>query len=226
METDRQTDKTTRWAFTAYEAQWELFKVVPEITAEQGWQVEKCPDTGRLHFQGYIRTKRQCRFAQLKRTYPGVHIEPAREWFKLVQYCKKAKSAVDGVHVNMKGTAQMTMVKALVRLASFASDQFRQDAFDSLDPVRYNNWKKDEFWMLVRKVLADDPDAVGLYVNNMYISAWTNTRSVWIELYEKELEEEHLQALDEQQREFEASEEFLTGTSSETFGGNVLRSIP
>jgi len=188
METDRQTDKATRWAFTAFEAQWELFKVVPEITAEQGWQIETCPDTSRKHYQGYIRTKRQCRFAQMKKAYPGVHLEVARNWDALVNYCKKVDTAHPDTQVLMKGTTQMTMAKALTRLASFAKHDPPELVIEAGMNVRVEKsfLLTQEYWMLVTSVLKDDPDAVGMYTNNVYLSAWKNTREVWIELFENE----------------------------------------
>jgi len=96
------TEKTTRWAFTAYEQQWKLFEKMPPGIGEWGWQVEKCPDTGRLHYQGFIRTVGQHRFKgkrpadSLLKIFPGVHIEPASDWVKLINYCKKKESRVEG----------------------------------------------------------------------------------------------------------------------------------
>lgn len=82
--------RSSRWQFTAYEAQWNLFQgTLPTIVAEVGWQTEKCPETGRLHYQGFIRTTSQQRFTALKKVYPGVHLEVARNWDALVAYCKK-----------------------------------------------------------------------------------------------------------------------------------------
>ena len=99
--------KTTRWAFTAYEAQWPLFEKMPPGIGEWGWQLEKCPDTGRLHYQGYLRTVQQHRFKgepgrfstpneSLRNILPGVHITAAEDWIKLIQYCKKKESRVEG----------------------------------------------------------------------------------------------------------------------------------
>jgi len=94
--TDRQTDKTTRWAFTAYQDQWSLFEAMPPGIAEWGWQREICPETNREHYQGYLRTSQQQRFAWVKKILPGVHIEPAKNWLKLIQYCKKEDTRVPG----------------------------------------------------------------------------------------------------------------------------------
>jgi len=101
------TDKTTRWAFTAFEAQWKHFEKMPREIGAWGWQLEKCPDTGKLHYQGYIRTLGQHRFKgepgpqsvpadSLRRLLPGVHITAAANWQALINYCKKKESKVEG----------------------------------------------------------------------------------------------------------------------------------
>jgi len=101
------TDKTTRWAFTAFEQQWKLFEKMPREIGAWGWQLEKCPDTGKLHYQGYLRTIGQHRFKgepgpqsvpadSLRRLLPGVHITAAANWQKLINYCKKKESKVEG----------------------------------------------------------------------------------------------------------------------------------
>lgn len=100
-QTDRQTDttvKTSRWAFTAYEAQFSLFKEgkMPASLAEWGWNTEKCPETSRIHYQGYLRTKQQVRLSQLKKIFPGVHLEPARNWEATKNYSGKVETRVPG----------------------------------------------------------------------------------------------------------------------------------
>lgn len=96
QKTDRQTDKRTRWAFTAYEDQWALFEQLPPGIAEWGWQKECCPETNRQHYQGYLRTTQQQRFSWVKKILPGVHIEPCKDWLALIQYCKKEDTRVPG----------------------------------------------------------------------------------------------------------------------------------
>jgi len=74
---------------TVFEDQWALLEQMPPEVAEWGWQDEVAPDTGRKHKQGYLRTKSQVRFSQLKKILPGIHIEVAKNWAALVNYCKK-----------------------------------------------------------------------------------------------------------------------------------------
>ena len=70
IKTDRQTDKSSRWGFTAYEDQYHLLEKMPPGIAEWGWQAEICPETNRPHRQGYLRLQSQQRFAWLKRYSP------------------------------------------------------------------------------------------------------------------------------------------------------------
>lgn len=94
--TDRQTDKSSRWSFTAYEEQYALFNTMPPGIAEWGWNAEICPETNRPHRQGYLRLQSQQRFAWLKKIFPGVHIEVAKNWDALVNYCKKEDTRAPG----------------------------------------------------------------------------------------------------------------------------------
>lgn len=95
-------DKTTRWAFTAYQHQYHLFKKMHPMVRQWGWNTEICPDTQREHYQGYILTRQQHRFKgklpadSLRKMFPGVHIEPAREWTALLNYCKKGETRAPG----------------------------------------------------------------------------------------------------------------------------------
>jgi len=103
-QTDRQTDKSTRWGMTVYEHQWHLLSQMPHEIAEWGWQDEICPDTQRLHRQGYFRTKAQIRHSQARKILPGVHVKIAEDWNKLVAYCKKKDTAVPGTQVHEVST--------------------------------------------------------------------------------------------------------------------------
>jgi len=123
--TDRQTDKSSRWAFTAYEDQYGLVDDMSKSAtiAEYGWNPEICPETGRKHRQGYLRTKNQVRFSALKKEFPGIHFEIAKNWEALKNYCKKEETREDGKK-SFSGTGgketPLTMAQALIKLCSFA----------------------------------------------------------------------------------------------------------
>lgn len=142
---DKKGWHTARWAFTAYEPQWRLFdQQPPPGIAEWGWQKEKCPDTDRLHYQGYLRLTAQQRLSWFKDKLPGVHVEkcgwktpekPQSEcWKALVNYCKKKDTAVDGVHHHATSTFYTMYTYSEVlgqRIYSLYKDEF-EDWSDSV----------------------------------------------------------------------------------------------
>jgi len=123
--TDRQTDKSSRWSFTAYEDQYGLVDDMSKSAtiAEYGWNPEICPETGRKHRQGYLRSKNQVRFSALKKEFPGIHFEVAKNWEALKNYCKKEETREQGKS-SFSGTGgkeiPLTMAQALIKLCSYA----------------------------------------------------------------------------------------------------------
>lgn len=123
--TDRQTDKSSRWAFTAYEDQYGLVDDMSKSStvAEYGWNPEVCPETGRKHRQGYLRTKVQVRFSALRKEFHGIHFEIAKNWEALQNYCKKEATREEGKK-SFSGTGgkeqPLTMAQALIKLCSYA----------------------------------------------------------------------------------------------------------
>lgn len=186
MQTDRQTDKSTRWAFTAFEHQYHLFNEMPDIVAEWGWQDEIAPDTGKKHRQGYIRTKTQQRFSKLHAVLPTVHIEVARDWNKLVNYCKKAESRdLSGNQVHQINDRKfLKFHEALLRIAG---------VYVKREPTTAESLKETEdeaYWSAVRTLLRVNPEDISLYSNNQLKSAWIHTKAVWIEMVLESVPEE------------------------------------
>lgn len=193
---DRQTDKSTRFAFTAYEANWPQFRDMPpnDLIAEWGWQEEVCPETNRHHLQGYIRTKRQVRLTQLISIYKGVHFEIARNWNACKNYCYKSQSAVPGTQVSWQSEQKaMTMKDTLLMIASSAMNKkivgtlmrkFQDDETGKVKPPtpqEERNERTQEYWEAVNDILIDQPDLIGLLSQPQYERAWVNTRQVWID---------------------------------------------
>jgi len=85
---------------TVYEGQYAQLEVMPPGIAEWGYQDEVCPETGRKHRQGYVRTRQQVRFSAMQKMLPGIHIEIAKNWDALREYCKKVDTAVPGTQVH------------------------------------------------------------------------------------------------------------------------------
>jgi len=179
---DRQPDKTSRWAFTAYEAQWPLFEVLNPLVAEMGWQKEICPDTQREHYQGFIRTSRQVRFVQLSKIFPGVHLEQAKNWAALLNYCKKSDTAVAGSQIHIKeseGAKPMTMAQALIFLAN--NLPYKLYDWSEMDEKKSKETKDFIFWQAVENAVRLNNDLVGLFTQPQYQRAFTNLKQVWID---------------------------------------------
>ena len=123
---DRQTDrdesgflkgsgKTTHWAITVYEGQWHYLEKPPQDITWVDGQYEECPTTQKKHFQGACITRSQHRWSGCKGDYkvaeslrqilPGVHFEPASDWKKLLQYCKKEETRIPGTQYEARANS-------------------------------------------------------------------------------------------------------------------------
>lgn len=60
------------------------------------WQRERCPSTGKLHFQFHTEFFDRLRFPQVQRLLPGAHIERVRDLHSSRKYAQKDESRVEG----------------------------------------------------------------------------------------------------------------------------------
>lgn len=98
----KKTSRSDRWCFTKFtdDENWKPRET--EDVAFCIWQQEKCPDTGRLHMQGYIRFKKPTRFGAVLEYFAGpgtpIHIDVARGNERQAgrDYCAKENSRVAG----------------------------------------------------------------------------------------------------------------------------------
>lgn len=196
-ETDRQTDtttKTTRWAFTAYEGQWSMFKNMPPTIAEWGWQQEICPDTQRPHYQGYLRTKQQVRLSQLSKQLPGVHFEPAKNWDAVKNYCSKPETAVPGTQVHeVSQTHNIYTLSMMIANALPAIEVLKENYEDERERVRkatprgvqpsYDSHFVDSWESyLLRQI---DLEVRTRIRDGNTEFAWTATNPQWISMWKK-----------------------------------------
>lgn len=78
------------FVFTSYE---EDEPLVHENVQYMIFQREKCPKTGKLHYQGYIELIKKRRLTSLKKVYPKYHIESRKGTQKqAIDYCKKEET--------------------------------------------------------------------------------------------------------------------------------------
>lgn len=180
-------DKSTRWQFTAYEAQYDSVDAVDKtVVAEIGWQDEVCPSTGRKHRQGFVRTHRQVRFSQLAKLLPGVHIEVARDWLALVNYCKKSATRdVSGsqIHKDFSKFAPPRLHDILNELADLLVEegQWANKDRQTDRQTLVNEDPSTQYWRLTTQILYRKPELIGILGQPLPQNAWKHTRSVWID---------------------------------------------
>jgi len=170
-QTDRQTDKSSRWAFTAYEEQWSLFEIMPPGIAEWGWNAEVCPKTNRKHYQGYLRLSQQQRFAWLRKLLPGVHLEISRNWDALKLYCRKDETRIPGTEPVARTNSFMTIYQYTPDVAKRIAEQIK------ISDLNIDEIPKPQLLMYVDTVVREDIRNGRLYasdiaVNPQWISKW------------------------------------------------------
>jgi len=80
------------WCFTSYSdapPAWDATRLL-YLT----YQRERCPSSGRLHYQGYAAFLRASKLSDVKAALGNVHLEPANS-AKAIEYCHKEESRVD-----------------------------------------------------------------------------------------------------------------------------------
>lgn len=90
--------QVSHWIFT-----WHDTEKIPTWNAERMrylvYQLERAPDTGKLHFQGYVEFKRSTKMGGVKKALGSdtVHLEPRQGTRDQARgYCMKEESRVDG----------------------------------------------------------------------------------------------------------------------------------
>jgi len=88
------SDRGSGWSITIFD---DAYK---DATLPAKWtlvgQMEKCPETGTIHFQGMLNTP-QVRFSAVKRVFPKAHIELAKNKIGLVKYVKKEDTRIQSI---------------------------------------------------------------------------------------------------------------------------------
>jgi len=169
-------DKSTRWAFTAYEKQWPLFEVMPPGVAKWGWQQEVCPKTNRKHYQGYILLAQQQRASWLVIKFPGVHVEIARDWNALMNYCSKSATSVPGTQVSQTNNITNHYTYARQVALSLYS---RSQEYPGVPEYDFTSWTDSE-------ALRSIDTQVRLDITNGNISAaWLASNPAWLAMWRR-----------------------------------------
>lgn len=188
QKTDRQTDKTTRWAFTMYEDQYHLLDTIDKnIVKMIKYQDEICPDTQRKHKQGCILTHQQQRFSAMVKMLPGVHLEKAKNWTALLNYCEKSESRdVSGsqVTINYDSYAPKKLHDLLTEFAQIYNDITNKECMLCMQMEcncsHMDRTADPDYWEIARVYLTQNPELCGIVGQPLPQNLWKNTRSVWI----------------------------------------------
>ena len=138
--------------------------------------MEKCPTTGRLHFQGALQCRSQQRFSAIKDWLPTTHIESARKPpVVLKNYAMKQETAVGPKEVRENQRKFLSMADALTIIGGLSLDFIPK-------PDTYKQDIKDAYWSAVRQHLRQDKhEDISLFSQPQMIAAWSHTWEVWRE---------------------------------------------
>lgn len=136
------------------------------------WQVERCPETDRLHIQGYLELKKPARFTGIKKILGdnSAHIEPRRGTrTEARDYCRKIDTRVEGPY-EFGTWREQTQGK-------------RSDLDSVYDMVRSGKTQKD--------ILEDQPSTFIKFNRGIREAIWihncsnakTRQREIYVELY-------------------------------------------
>lgn len=88
--------KSCYWSGTQYCI--EAFEGQQNAASAKRWtvtgQLEQCPKTGRSHYQFCVKTPYGPRWSEVRKMFPGAHIEPARKPEALQQYVEKEETRI------------------------------------------------------------------------------------------------------------------------------------
>nr|AJD07571.1 replication-associated protein [Sewage-associated circular DNA molecule] len=180
-----EVDRASMWSITINnptDADRQALKAHPSFVKMVKYQ-DEIGDEGTLHIQGAVQTT-QVRFSAMKKWLARAHIEIARNKQALLNYVEKSETAVSNTQVVVQAD-YLSMDAALKEIAKYAQD-YVQWHTALKRPAKDKEFEKQEFWTAVRQILREKPKAVGLFTNPQLERAWINTRSVWIELCEKD----------------------------------------
>lgn len=185
------SEKSTRWQFTAYEGDYALLDAHAEtgndLIAEIGWQDEICPKTQKKHRQGYVRTVRQVRFGQLKAIMGGIHLEKAKNWEALQNYCRKEETRdASGSQIQKTFARPMRLHEMLFAVGKRIRDQaeFEGKSLVGLDRQtdRQSRLQLLRLWSI--QLVRQHPEYAAVLCRQDARDAWCDYFTVWLDLEE------------------------------------------
>lgn len=171
-QTDRQTDKSTNWAVTAFGNDITLLEDVksfPSFVKKVYGGREVCPDSGREHFQGHIQLHTQQRLSGIKKWLPTAHLEIARNFKASISYSMKSDTASGSKNEVENPRPFIDNQTALMMLAR-QKLKAEQQELETQDR---------DYWPRVRIILKAQPHLCGLFGKPDIYRLWKHTWEVW-----------------------------------------------
>lgn len=188
--------KSTWWSITEFQPEYQELladgsRYASFVKAVYGG-LEKCPDTGRIHYQGAIQCNRNVRFSQVKQWLPKAHIQPVKvSAEKLKEYVMKAETAVGEKKAIINENQYFSINDVCLMLAEFdkgiiidawITNTFQNTKQNYDDAVKYANNENDKaFWYCVNEVLVDNPKLAGSLMNPALVRFYRKTRGTWLD---------------------------------------------
>jgi len=177
-------NKSTWWSVTAFNDEIALLEdkshYPPEVKTVFGGR-EKCPETGKEHFQGCVQLYTQQRMSWFKSWLKTAHLEPARHKDALIKYAMKEDTATGEKLERTNPLKHFTADEICLELARKIFKQYKTRPMDK-EP-------KDWFWTAANTMLLEDPKLAGQLMNPSLKGFWCETREVWVTLAQAEHDE-------------------------------------
>ena len=178
--------KSCCWSLTEYQLEnIEMLKKGPYpsfVKAVYGGE-EKCPKTGRLHFQGCVITF-ESRGSRVKDWLPQAHWEKALQRDALKKYVMKKETATGEKKriENVKNT-YYTMEMVLERMAQVyikLPDSQKVKHTGEFMTGFFDPYSQDQYWFLARKICMEAPNLTSLLSNPQTIRSWIYLGEVFV----------------------------------------------
>lgn len=160
------TVRSTWWSVTAFkDAEMEALAnpPFPYFVAHVFGGLEKCPTTGKIHFQGAVQCHEQVRMSALKHWLPTAHLEKALHTVALKKYVMKAETAIEEKREVANTIPHFSADRLCLMLANIGLPD-----------------RQTDFYVLVNRVLRDNPGYAGQLMNPSLRNFWDKTCSTWI----------------------------------------------
>lgn len=96
---EHQTQRARGWCFTSFESD---TPSLPKSAQYLVAQHEICPETQRMHWQGFVYFRNPQRFNTLKKLFPQAHIEQMKGSIdQAIAYCQKTDTSIKGTQIEI-----------------------------------------------------------------------------------------------------------------------------